>query len=127
MNWKEFFKPTKRKIILSLILFLAFYFIPIIPCKPSLAGGVIYDCWDPSGCNPPAPRWMVCPLNWPVDILGIFVLTSPNYFGLETYGEFLAFPYILIVSYLVSCIFVLLNNRRKKTISSPTSTPSSPL
>lgn len=93
MNIKDFFKPTKWKIIIfiiTVILFLlifSFFDIKIFPCK-------VRPVWP----NPPAFENSFCNLNW----LGLMVSI-----GVQIQETFLGFLLkiliIFIIPYLIAC------------------------
>lgn len=98
---KNFLKPTKAKIILSLVLFAAMNFIPAIPC---VKGNVFRDITTNL-------HWSVCK---PVDGLitgGIFDIFGLGFFGLHGYGFEVATLFLILTSYFIfSVIFYFFKN-----------------
>lgn len=100
MNWKEFFKPDSRKIVLTL---LVFFFLPI-PIKvvepgfcPQVIGGV---------CESDRIYWRI--------IFPVLKLIQVDIF-INTVPALLLLSLIFILSYAISCLLVwVYDNKVKK-------------
>ena len=92
MNWKEFFKIDLRKILLALIIFgiIVVFFLPAkvnVLCKPG------------APCNP---------IN---DFISISeISTNPRFVTIN----YVYLTIELLVSYLISCSFIVTYNKLKK-------------
>jgi hypothetical protein len=101
MDWKQFFRPIKWKIIITILSLVLIYFLPIVPCYTGLTNGIVRE----------TGVWKFCSLG---------LLRSGNfydYFGLNIdyqFGGFLSYIYLIIISYLVSCIIIFNINKSKE-------------
>ena len=92
MNWKDFLKPTRGKIIIFIIIFI--FFFPIAGYTTSFMCAGSDPCPDQSG---------LC-----FGLLG----GTPLYF-LSFCVPILAVPFVFIIEYLVACLIVTLYHRIK--------------
>jgi len=104
MNWKEFFRPTKWKIITTLFIFIVIYFVPSIPCYTGLTTG-----------QPGVPKevgaWEMC--SFGLSKLGNYY----DYFGLNN-SQILVYIYLVLIAYIVSCaiLYFLYSGRVSRQI-----------
>lgn len=97
MGWKKFFKPTKLKIIITVILILIFNFLPIIPCIKGLVGSeMVRESSKLSLCSPF------------LETIGGY----QDYFGLKN-GKLIAYLYIIIISYSISNLIAYITKKDK--------------
>ncbi len=103
MNVEEFFRPTRGKIILSITLFLLFP----VPFKVTELGG-------PNECN----GLKTCVLGEHNDWFifgGLFFIFALFYRGNQAFmtdTDYLwKFPYLVITSYIISCLIIEIYNR----------------
>lgn len=84
----NFIRPTKFKIILAIVFFVALFFIPIVPgvhrAMPEFTGST-EDNWG---------LWSLARLY----MMGF----SPKFFGLSVLGDLAAYLYLAIISYAIS-------------------------
>lgn len=99
----NFLKPTKVKIILTLLFFLAFSLIPAIPCRIGGTDG------SPFKSNIEIAQehllkghWTICQSPASLSFFG-GAGSFTDYFGIVSGGILFALLYSLIVSYILSC------------------------
>jgi len=90
MNWKEFFKPTLWKIILTIIIFILLYLI-IGPTRDNI---VPFACIKNTPCG-----WYV------LNFFRIFPLEF-SYLSFAILVQYLIFLSELIISYILSCSII---------------------
>jgi len=105
MGWIKTFKPSFNKIILSIVLFIIFGHIPLMPC---LKFPIIPD---------PPYTWSLCPLN-PLPLIGI-AGGGQSYFGLTGIScyqttKLMMIPFAFIISYLLSAFILEYYYAKKK-------------
>ncbi len=118
MGWKDFFRLTKGKIGLILIVILAFNFIPIIPCKTIAGNGPSYtdSMLKSSLCNFEFPiGGFFSNIGWTTNYFGKFRVSGlgKDFPFNNTVGNLLAIFYITIISYLLSCLIIFLYGKIK--------------
>lgn len=92
MNWKEFFKPNKIKIILTIIFIIVFLFLPMIP----------YSIQPHCELGAPCPKI--------TEIMPVFVYMVNEYNLVNSRTQipniyfFILLIAIVFISYLISCI-----------------------
>jgi len=104
MNLKDFFKPTKGKVLLFILIFiLIFSFTP---------------CSSTSSWKSDEVRWSVCgPLTKITYLSGQFITdVSILYLGLINLDDniYLIFIFELVISYIISCIIISFKGGAKK-------------
>jgi len=98
MKWKEFLKPDWRKIVIFIIIFILLFFIPtfptfsILPVPVGVEGGAYMVGWS-----------------------SLYNLLY-GYGTLTDRINYMKIPIIIncFVSYLLSCLLVLIYDKRKK-------------
>ena len=114
MDIKNFFKITRAKIVVLLILFLLL--ILVSPCTNWAGGKNPKDQYQTlTICSPftslSNPDYMVVDLGWP-KVWGIFDLYKSG--GEINYFKYLIIPFNLIISYLLSCVILLVYKTLRK-------------
>jgi len=118
MNWGDFLKPTKKKIILMIIIFVIVRYISFRFGIKLVCGGVINNFQVFDGCG-----YKLNPLFWlPASIFldgGYEVTTGvgvpPPFSVYDNMSIILiTLPYWLLVSYLFSCLTISGYNKLKK-------------
>jgi len=107
MNWKKFFKPTKGKILLFVILFIM---LPAPIFKVPIWGG-------PEECN----GAITCTIGYKTFWfpLGGFLFISslfgafPIMSDMTLIDEILRFLYLIVVPYILSCITIFIYKKIK--------------
>jgi len=107
MNWKEFFKPTWSKLILTIILFVL---LPV-PFQIIILGG-------PSECG----GLRTCELGYKTSFApfgGLFLATSIFVGGNQPFENPIDYlwkiPYLIIGAYLISSLLMFTYNKFRKT------------
>lgn len=104
MNIKEFFKPTRKKILLLILFIIIFNILPIIPCLKLH----IQDDLNPPNdvfisLQKPPKQWSFCIL------IGRGMLIGPimQYLGLsKPIDQYIALFVVFIISYFLSCLII---------------------
>ena len=105
MNWKEFFKPTIWKIIITLIIFLL---IPV-----NMWNGVLPERCLPEDINcTPMKVWFCKPLILQTENIEYNKTLYISKFS-QGLNIIIYLSIQLIISYLISCIIILLCNKIK--------------
>jgi hypothetical protein len=74
MNWKEFLKPTAKKILLTIVIFIIFSFLPIVPANYGYwCPGCIYTEFHSLWSTLSYPLAMITPFTYLVIIAEIFL------------------------------------------------------
>lgn len=111
MNWKEFIVPRKEKIILALILFLL---LPV-PFSSPVWGGPA-QCEGEQTCEL-GTKMILAPFG------GVFFITSIFVSGNDVFETMFDYiwkvPYLIILSYVLSCaLFYIFGITKKRSIYS---------
>jgi hypothetical protein len=96
---KQFLKPDWRKIVVFVILFLV---LPL-PWKTNICH--IFSIILPSGYS--CIEWSIQPF---VGFASILIII----FGLFTFDDLMLLIILLLISYLLSCLIILIYNKVKK-------------
>lgn len=95
MNWKEFMKPDRKKVVVFILSFVVLLFLPI--------------CHYVGSCAlPPA----TCPGL--LSLLDVVKMNDPFYVGIiNSCSLYLIFG-IMIIFYFISCLIIWIYNKTKK-------------
>ena len=101
MDSRKFFRPTKQKILIFVVLLLFFSFVPSLPCQTTY-----FPFGNPGGSS--VVKWGFCSL---------FIQDYVSESATDLFGLDLPFSVevliIIIFSYLLACIFYQLIKYKK--------------
>ncbi|NIQ17806.1 MAG: hypothetical protein GTN43_03280 [Candidatus Aenigmarchaeota archaeon] len=101
MDWKEFFKPTKGKIVLFILIYL-FAPLPYFVANPGCLMEIGAVC---------EPYWMFMPFV----LIGLaFTSSGPSFSPLFITEFWSSLIMNLVIAYILSCIILSLYIKRKK-------------
>ncbi len=97
---KEFFRPTKGKVIIFIILLLLFSLLPIFKCKH------IFAWVEPAEGSDGGPI--------EVDVISPLILVFiGGYFEVYSCSNLYFMPILVIIAYLLSCLIIFMWNKKK--------------
>ena len=115
MNWKEFFKPDLKKILLLIIFFIPLFFAILFTLNTGVVYELIYECETFLRYN--YNESFVCSaLNLNLSSCTDYCNKVVSEFGMkQTFSLTIRLIFVVIVSYVISCSFLWLLRNRKKS------------